>query len=78
MPSNLAEGHQLGTKSYRRSIRIAIGSLAEVETQIELGWRLGFVPDDAVTVVLGAAGELRRILHGLDRSLERRLGGVGE
>ena len=29
--------------------------------------------DDAVTVVLGAAGELRRILHGLDRSLERRL-----
>ena len=78
VPSNLAEGHQLGTKSYRRSIRIAIGSLAEVETQIELGWRLGFVPDDAVKVVLGAAGELRRILHGLDRSLERRLGGVGE
>ena len=67
VPSNLAEGHQLGTKSYRRSIRIAIGSLAEVETQIELGWRLGFVPDDAVTAVLGAAGELRRILHGLDR-----------
>ena len=71
VPSNLAEGHQLGTRSYRRSIRIALGSLAEVETQIELGRRLGFVTDDAVAAVLEAAGELRRVLHGLDRSLAR-------
>jgi four helix bundle protein len=71
VPSNLAEGHQLGTRSYRRSIRISLGSLAEVETQIELGRRLGFVSDDTVTAVLAAAVELRRVLHGLDRSLKR-------
>jgi four helix bundle protein len=71
VPSKLAEGHQLGTRSYRRSIRISLGSLVEVETQIELGRRLGFVSDDTVTAVLAAAVELRRVLHGLDRSLKR-------
>src|SRR5262245_23468434 len=59
VPSNIAEGHQLGTKSYRRSVRISLGSLAEVETQLELGKRLGFMTDDAVTPVLAAAAKLR-------------------
>jgi four helix bundle protein len=73
VPSNIAEGHQLGTKAYRRSVRIALGSLAEAETQIELGRQLRFATGNAVVRLLAKVAELRRILHGLDRSLCRRL-----
>jgi carbamoyl-phosphate synthase large subunit len=73
VPSNIAEGHQLGTKAYRRSIRIALGSLAEAETQLELCRELRFESDSAVAPLLAKASELRRVLHGLDRSLARRM-----
>jgi four helix bundle protein len=44
IPSNIAEGHakRLG-KDYPRHLRIAAGSVAELETQIELCVRLGFL-----------------------------------
>lgn len=37
IPSNIAEGHKRGTrKDYRQFLRIALGSSAELETQLEL------------------------------------------
>ena len=35
IPSNLSEGHQLGGKSYPWSVSLALGSLAEANTQTE-------------------------------------------
>jgi four helix bundle protein len=72
IPSNVAEGHQLGTKSYRRSVRIALGSLAEAETQLELSRALRLASEQAVGPLFQRAGELGRVLHGLDRALRRR------
>ena len=44
VPSNIAEGHaKRSTKDYPRHLNIAAGSLAELETQIELSVRLGFI-----------------------------------
>ena len=40
VPSNVSEGHQLGGKSYRRSVAVGLGSLAEVNTQVEIALRL--------------------------------------
>jgi four helix bundle protein len=40
IPSNVSEGHQLGTRSYRRFVAIALGCVAECETQLELAHRL--------------------------------------
>jgi len=41
VPSNIAEGHERRSRAeYRRFIAIACGSLAELETQLELANRL--------------------------------------
>ena len=43
IPSNIAEGHALKqTQAYARHLAIASGSLAEVETQLEIASRLGY------------------------------------
>jgi four helix bundle protein len=72
IPSNIGEGHQQGTKSYAHFVSLALGSLAEVETQVEVARRLQYVTDDDITVVSDLSGHLRRVLHGLRRSLQSR------
>ena len=42
IPSNISEGHQQGTKAYLHFVVMALGSLAEAETQLELARRLRF------------------------------------
>ena len=43
IPSNIGEGHQQGTKSYAHFVSLALGSLAEAKTQLEVARRLGYV-----------------------------------
>ena len=47
IPSNIAEGAgRLGPVEYRHSLSIALGSLAELRTQVELSRRFGYVADE--------------------------------
>jgi len=56
VPSNLAEGSgRNSTGELRQFVGIACGSLAELETQLELAVRLGFLGADA-TVIRQATG----------------------
>lgn len=74
MPSNLAEGHaRESTKEFVRYIAIARGSLAELESQLELAARLNMVHRDHVSDVLSDCDELGRILRGLRKSLDKKL-----
>ena len=43
IPSNIAEGKAISGRGYLRHLRIALGSEAELQTQIELATRLGML-----------------------------------
>ena len=71
IPSNLAEGHSRRSRQASANhVGIALGSQAELETQIALAVRLDFVSQPEAAPVLELAAEVGRLLHGLVRSLE--------
>jgi four helix bundle protein len=72
IPSSISEGHQRGTKAYLHYVTVALGSLAEAETHLELAMRLEMAPLDSIAPVLERATRLRQVLHGLRRALIRR------
>ena len=69
IPSNIAEGKAIGGQSYPRHLRIAHGSEAELQTQIELAQRLKFLGDAEANALLSQASEVGRMLVALRRSL---------
>ncbi len=70
IPSNIAEGRAVGGGRYLNHLRIAIGSEAEVQTQIELAGRRAYISPGRANVLLEDAAEVGRMLHGLLNSLE--------
>jgi len=73
IPSNIAEGHQRGSKSYLHFIATALGSNAEVQTQLRLAIRLEFVDATQAKEAMELAERTGQLLHGLKRALERRV-----
>lgn len=74
VPSNIAEGHARdSTKEYLRFISIALGSLAEVETQLVIANKLQFLNNEMMGELLGKTGEIGRMLRGLQKSLKAKL-----
>jgi len=74
VPSLLAEGHARGsTKEFVRYIAIAMGSLAEIETQLLICVKLEFANDSSLRNLLGQCDEQNRILRGLSKSLSHKL-----
>ncbi|HEY7090856.1 MAG TPA: four helix bundle protein [Tepidisphaeraceae bacterium] len=70
IPSNIAEGQGRGVGAeFAHHLRIANGSRQEVETQILIGVRLGFVGADEAEVVLQRCYEAGRINCGLRDSV---------
>jgi len=72
IPSNVSEGHQLGGKSYKRSVSLALGSLAELNTQLEITLRLKYVEEPDFESITRKSSRLRQVLHGLHRALVAR------
>jgi four helix bundle protein len=73
IPSNIAEGKQQGSnKGYVRFLSIALGSEAEVQTQLELVVRLRLAPLERVRPVMQLASRTGQVLRGLHRSLKQR------
>ena len=74
VPSNIAEGHARdSTKEYLRFISIALGSLAEVETQLVIANKLQFLNNEKTGELLDKTGEIGRMLRGLQKSLKAKL-----
>ncbi|HEY7497213.1 MAG TPA: four helix bundle protein [Vicinamibacterales bacterium] len=71
IPSNIAEGHaQRGDRILRRHVRIALGSLAELETQLELSVRLNLVQQQSVESFNSQLVRTGQLLNGLYRTLK--------
>ncbi len=70
IPSNIAEGHGRGpSQDFVRFLTIARGSAQEVETQLGLAVRLGFLDRQAAETVFVSINELAKIVSGLIRSI---------
>ena len=75
VPSNIAEGAaRKGSKEFVQFLYVALGSLAEVETQVEIAHKLGYAKnmDDLDNDLTN----IRRMLLGLINYLKNRDDGV--
>ena len=71
IPSNIAEGQgRSGRGEFRHHLSIAHGSLRELETQLVIALRLGYLSQSRVDDLLGLAGTVGRLINGLLRSLQ--------
>ena len=74
IPSNIAEGHARdSTKEFLYHISVAMGSLAEVETQVLLACELGYTTQGDIGELLTILDRIGRMLRGLKKSLKAKL-----
>jgi len=70
VPLNIAEGSaRRGSREYRRSLDVARGSLAEVETIIEMARDVGYIPPAEYGRLEALATETSKTLYGLLRKI---------
>ena len=75
IPSNIAEGYgRHATNDYLRFLQIAMGSLFELETQLQISCNLGYLNQDEVEESYSSCREVERMLSALIRSLRRGKG----
>ena len=75
IPSNIAEGSaRRSTREFIAFMHIARGSMAEVETQLLLAQRVGYVGNERLTVLQLRLDEVGRIMNAVITGLRRRLG----
>ncbi|WP_298480182.1 four helix bundle protein [uncultured Maribacter sp.] len=70
IPSNIAEGAGRNSKKeFKHFLSIANGSTTELETQILLTVRLGFVKEKEVEEILNLCTEIKKMNYALQKSL---------
>jgi four helix bundle protein len=73
IPSNIAEGCSRGhTPEYIQFLRIALGSLAELETQFTIAGGRGYINGDAINGLSENIDHEARMLMNLIKSLEKK------
>ena len=64
--SNIAEGQaRQHTGEFRQFLYMALGSLAEVDTQIVIALELGYIPDEEASAIQSLIIELQKMIHAL-------------
>ena len=69
VPSNIAEGQSRSSRDFVHFLSIAQGSLSEVETQMQVAQRLGYVEASRLEEFGRLAGETGRLIRGLAKSI---------
>jgi len=75
VPANIAEGYGREVKgSYIQSLRIAQGSLKELETHLLLAERVELAPGDTISELTRASERIGKMLRALIRALQASSG----
>ena len=73
IPSNIAEGAARGSSAdYARFLTIAIGSVAELDTQLELATRLDYIDAHTYEKLDTALSSISRMLIALRKAIRAR------
>ena len=70
VPSNIAEGSGRSNKDFAHFLSIALGSLFELNTQILLSERIGYIDNKQSLELQGKADKLQMMISGFKRSIE--------
>lgn len=71
IPSNIAEGYGgKGTKDYLRFLNMALSSLFELQTQLEISWNLEYLKKDRFEIIYEDTREIERMLSSLIRKIK--------
>jgi len=74
VPSNIAEGAvRARQKEFLQFMRIAQGSLSEIDTQLELSKMLGYISDRSYENIEAIVTMVSKQLFGLTRSIKNRM-----
>jgi len=73
VPSNIAEGQaRKHTAEFRQFLYISLGSLAELDTQVIISEKLGYLNEEVVSLFGKKITELRKMIFGVIRKLDNR------
>jgi four helix bundle protein len=77
IPANIAEGHgREQTRSFIQFLRVAQGSLKELETHLVVAEQVQLVRAEALLQANAMTDEIGRMLRALIRSLQDKIGGA--
>ena len=71
VPSNIAEGSGRTEKDFAHFLTIALGSLYELNTQIILSERIGYIDNEQSQALQNRADKLQMMISGFKRRLEQ-------
>lgn len=75
VPANIAEGYGRESRpSFVHSLRIAQGSLKELETHLLVSQRVGIKGSEGIATALESCTSLGKMLRTLIRTLQRKMG----
>ncbi|MGY6553090.1 MAG: four helix bundle protein [Wenzhouxiangella sp.] len=77
VPSNVAEGHsRKSTREYLQFLSIALGSVAELETQLLLAVRLKMAKPEDTAQIEENLSEIGKMLRAIQSSISARVGEI--
>jgi len=71
IPSNIAEGQgRNSAKEFRQFLAVSLGSLAELETQLIISQKIGYINTEELSPLQTSVDVIRKMLKALSNSLK--------
>ncbi|HEX9882631.1 MAG TPA: four helix bundle protein [Desulfobaccales bacterium] len=71
IPSNIAEGQgRNSAREFRQFLAIALGSIAEVETQLIIAREIAYLTQEELVTLLATLDRMRKMAKGLAKSIK--------